>query len=284
MSTKAIVWISIILFSLAVIGNAIGGQSITGTLEVGSSGSTIITVLGCMERFLCEGEGTDINWRFFGTRIDLTNTSTRQITIRRDEDNRMVSSHLTFTEVQLDHGDTYTCNIIDSVSRTTITLSARLTVNNTRVYIEPIENIDISSNTIGDTISVGCHIQTCEPQLTASILQGNNKILERPIMDRNSVLVNLDLTVSESTVGMYECLVMLPDGGDVFSRRFNITGTPLPLPTTVPPTNGGGNTNQPGSNNNNNGNSATSLYNGMTHLPLLCIIILLSVYLTNVKL
>ena len=55
--------------------------AITGTLEVGSSGSTIITVLGCMERFLCEGEGTDINWRFFGTRIDVTNTSTRHITV-----------------------------------------------------------------------------------------------------------------------------------------------------------------------------------------------------------
>ena len=56
-------------------------SAITGTLEVGSSGSTIITVLGCMERFLCQGEGTDINWRFFGTRIDVTNTSSRQITV-----------------------------------------------------------------------------------------------------------------------------------------------------------------------------------------------------------
>ena len=38
--------------------------AIAGTLEIGSGGSTIITVLGCMERFPCEGEGTELTGEF----------------------------------------------------------------------------------------------------------------------------------------------------------------------------------------------------------------------------
>ena len=96
-------------------------------------------------------------------------------------------------------------------------------VHTARVYIEPIENIDISSFTVGDRISIGCHIQTCEQQVTVNILKGGGSIRTRVIDNQNSALVNRDLEVSESTVGMYECSAMLPDG-EVFRQRFNITG------------------------------------------------------------
>lgn len=278
MTTKKMLWL-FILSTLAMLGHTIGGQSITGVLEVRSSGTTIITVLGCMEQFLCEGEGTDINWRFFGTSIAVTNTPTRQITTIKDPDTRMVSSNLTFTEVELGHGDTYTCNIIDAVTRTTTTRSARLTVNDTRVYVDPIENIDISSNTIGDRISVGCSLQTCEPEVIVNISRvGQNIEGEAPRRNENgALLVNTDFVVSESTAGMYECLIRIPGSGMEFSERFNITGTPQRPPETMAPTNGGGNTNRP-----SNRNGATTLYG--LHLPLFCLVVLLSVYLTNARL
>ena len=102
--------------------------------------------------------------------------------------------------------------------------SLSLLIFTARVYIEPIENIDISGNNIGTNISIGCHIQTCEPELTVTILKDRVIIQEsEDFSGQNNVLVNADLMVSESTVGMYECSVRLSDG-EVFNQRFNITG------------------------------------------------------------
>ena len=104
-------------------------------------------------------------------------------------------------------------------------LSLSLLIFTARAYIEPIENIDISGNNIGTSISIGCHVQTCAPELTVTILKGT-EVIQRSedIRDRNDILVNADLLVSESTAGMYECSVRLNQDGVVFSQRFNITG------------------------------------------------------------
>ena len=67
--------------------------AITGILEVKRSDNTIITVLGCMESFLCEGEGTDIDWRFFGTRTVLRNTTNRRITVSSHSLSHSLSPH-----------------------------------------------------------------------------------------------------------------------------------------------------------------------------------------------
>ena len=97
-----------------------------------------------------------------------------------------------------------------------------------RVYIEPLSNINITDNVVGETISFGCSIQSCEESIDVSIRKGtevhqqmmiNNRVNERV----NIVTINQDLTISEDAVGEYSCNVLLPNGM-LFVERFNITG------------------------------------------------------------
>ena len=92
------------------------------------------------------------------------------------------------------------------------------------VHIEPIEDIDISSKTVGETLSFECSVATCQDSIEIAILKGSQLITQQNFTDGSDTLVQVSLTITEDTADLYRCLVLLPDGSS-FNETFRITGT-----------------------------------------------------------
>ena len=112
------------------------------------------------------------------------------------------------------------CDLSLSLS---LSLSLPPSLTAARVYVMPIENMDISNVTIGDFISFGCRVLTCEEFVTVSFLKGTMSIRQQNITDSTDRIVTANHEVTENTADQYACHVRLPDGTAIM-QRFNITG------------------------------------------------------------
>ena len=87
----------------------------------------------------------------------------------------------------------------------------------------PIEDIEISDARLGQVITIGCRVSTCQDN-AAIIFSRGFEILNRAELSSNStsVVLNTELVASDSITGTYTCQVTL---SDIIYRRsvFRIT-------------------------------------------------------------
>ena len=150
--------------------------------------------------------------------------------------------------------DVYACVIIDLDSRTTISYAFSLTVENSRldlslscsllfltpslsccpallpsffshaafVNIEPIEDIELSSDQLGQVITINCRVSTCRDNAEV-VLARDFEVLNRAELfsDATRVVLITDLVASDNITGNYVCRVS--QGGMIHQTSFRIT-------------------------------------------------------------
>ena len=91
--------------------------------------------------------------------------------------------------------------------------------------ISEIPDIDITNQTVGDSITIACQVETCVSQVTVSIYR-DEEVIFSTIINNNqqeSVTVAFPLTVEEDSAGQYACRAWAPEGSTPFTF-FYITG------------------------------------------------------------
>ena len=91
--------------------------------------------------------------------------------------------------------------------------------------ISEIPDIDITNQTVGDSITIACQVETCVSQATVSIYREEEVIFSTIISNnqQESVTVAFSLTVEEDSAGQYACRAFAPEGSTPLSS-FNIIG------------------------------------------------------------
>ena len=91
--------------------------------------------------------------------------------------------------------------------------------------IYEIPDIDITDQTVGDSITIACQVETCISQVNISIYKEDQLISSRIISNnqQESLAIVLALTVEEDLVGQYACRAWTPEGSTPFIF-FNIVG------------------------------------------------------------
>ena len=154
--------------------------------------------------------------------------------------------------------DLYTCRVIDPDPRTGIYYHFSLTVENSRldlslslslslisfslppslsfcpallpsffsraavVNIEPIEDIELSSDQLGQVITINCRVSTCRDNAEI-VLARDFEVLNRAELfsDATRVVLITDLVASDNITGNYVCRVS--QGGMIHQTSFRIT-------------------------------------------------------------
>lgn len=202
------------------------GVNAQGTLEVHRTNANIDTVLGCTEILICEGQGDSIKWKV-GRRV-ITDKNTTII------NGEMVHSNLSLTDVSRLDATRYTCEVRKGT--TSYTMNVVVTVSDTIVVVDPIEDIDISTKHVGDTLSLECRARTCHKDVTVSIVRGSQLVAHEEFPTGGRMSVVGEVEISANTADGCVCQVRLPDG-TVFLENFSITGTPRGVPSPIPETN-----------------------------------------------
>lgn len=93
-----------------------------------------------------------------------------------------------------------------------------------KAYIEPIEDIEISSNDIGSVITVACRVSTCQQNAEIAFVR-DSEILNRVVLfsGATSVILNTDMIVSDNSTGNYQCRVTVESA--VYQTKFKIKFT-----------------------------------------------------------
>ena len=85
----------------------------------------------------------------------------------------------------------------------------------------PIQDFILSNSTVGDTITIGCVIETCGTPNYVDFLNGQN-ISQRSFSRDDDGAFNWNPTVTKSLTGTYRCYAENSLGSA--SQTFNITG------------------------------------------------------------
>ena len=91
------------------------------------------------------------------------------------------------------------------------------------VYIEPIEDIDISNSAVGQTLTIGCRVATCQESMHIAIVKGTQLLKEQKVANKTSPFLYVHVVVSDDITDQYACRVLLPDGR-AFYERFIVMG------------------------------------------------------------
>ena len=95
-------------------------------------------------------------------------------------------------------------------------------------YVAPIEDIDISDAQLGQVITIGCRVSTCQDSAEIIFARGF-EILNRAVLssDSTNVVLNTELVASDSITGTYTCRVIVSDI-TVYRTEFRITRSSPP--------------------------------------------------------
>ena len=87
-----------------------------------------------------------------------------------------------------------------------------------------IENRDVSDYYIGETLIVGCPVQTCSEGVTVQFVRGDQEVSEGTPSRTDETVFNMNLVLEEGSAGTYTCMVRTESPNDFFMQSFNITG------------------------------------------------------------
>ena len=97
------------------------------------------------------------------------------------------------------------------------------------VYIEPIEDIELSSDQFGQVVTINCRVSTCRDNAEVVLAQSRDfEILNRAELfsDATSVILSTDLVASDNITGNYLCHIS--QGGMIHQTTFRISRRLLP--------------------------------------------------------
>ena len=91
--------------------------------------------------------------------------------------------------------------------------------------ISEIPDINITDQTVGDSIIIACQVETCISQVNISIYKEDQVIFSRIIStnQQESLTIAFALTVEEDLARQYACRAWTPEGSTPFTF-FNIIG------------------------------------------------------------
>ena len=85
--------------------------------------------------------------------------------------------------------------------------------------------MDISSRTVGETITIGCQVETCLSEVTVTFYKNENAIQTTTFTNNmlKSFTYAYTLTVGTDSPGEYACRAVTPKGATPL-EFFNVTG------------------------------------------------------------
>ncbi|XP_064391229.1 uncharacterized protein LOC135339049 [Halichondria panicea] len=242
-SMKNLLWLLLVGLALCVLKAHAQQGTNSGTIMLESSGGTITSRRGCSETLQCTGIGTRMSWRRFRIRQDLVNNTEyyivlESVPVEGDTTGRLFQwqSNLVFPDLDPDSSNLYTCNVFDdTIDSVPQLVSVQLDVNREPVVIEPaIDDKIISSYYVGDTLLVGCPVQTCASGITVQFLFNDTIVATGMPSSTDEQVYTMNLLLSMESAGMYTCRVITDTPSYLVLQSFNITGTPMIRPTSSP--------------------------------------------------
>lgn len=94
-------------------------------------------------------------------------------------------------------------------------------------YVEPIEDIEVSNDQLGQVITINCRVSTCRDNAEVVFAREFETLNRAQLFsDATNVILSTDLVVSDNITGNYRCRVIHGDG--IQQTTFRITKQLLP--------------------------------------------------------